>query len=943
MFDAGHTGKWCEWCLKPAKKGHYCLRACRFCKSPDCPYEDPDQKGVHSSQLWVQCPDCDRKLRHMKCFELHLSSVCDTPFCTACRKTIGTRRVHDYKEIAQLKAKGLSPQEIELHYAALRKQLHICGEYWCPSCEMYTPQNHRKASRCHIAVPREKKIKMDRKRDDNPCYIFFDFETESPCTPAEENLLELFPHTVNWAEAQYWNGERYTCDNIDTFCEWMLDFKKHDGYTMIAHNGRGFDFMFILRWICHTSYRFKHLNIQNSGTKALAFTISQGKQRIRFVDSMNFIQLPLAKLPASFSLTLPEEAKKIVEGTTMAMTSQKEGLYKGFYPYFFSKKENFSYRGRLPELKYFSNRDTIKGDFKEWYEKYSTDESFVYDLQKELAAYCYIDTLILRLACMAFYREMVELTGLDPFAFTTTAKYCMETYRTHHMKQKIGLYTPEECKEMRRALKGGRTNCTKLRFEMDKKALENGKDPMEMTRAYYFDINSLYPYVQYSKYYPEGSPIRIEDPTQDVYKYLQPGTLALLEVDVTCPKDLYVPVLPATRTVDGEKKLFFDLLDKKAEIYTSLELSAAIEVGYRVTGIRKVWLWTTTTSDMFKSYVRTFYKGKICAAGWPKNCFNSEGVVDKIKAEEFLAEVKKHTGLELKFEDISENVARKFCFKLFLNNLWGKFCQRQNLPQQKWLQSTEELQEFLLRNPTHDDHGRRIRSIDPLVKMSDGVSRVTWKVHDEGLLPQSNFISPPIGAFTTSWARLELYAALKACEDRLCYYDTDSVVFLCYPGEKPSDIIPNIGSWLGAWENELSPGSFISSFVSLGPKTYAYEACKYSTEKKTYCYSYKAKSKGFSVPHITPKEQFLSFCRMVTNWMDIQNALILGEQPPAKMSEEALITQFKRDNNYQVFVGKTVKKLQLTANKRVYYTKCFNPLIVDSYPIGHELEFEVTP
>jgi hypothetical protein len=78
-----------------------------------------------------------------------------------------------------------------------------------------------------------------------------------------------------------------------------------------------------------------------------------------------------------------------------------------------------------------------------------------------------------------------------------------------------------------------------------------------------------------------------------------------------------------------------------------------------------------------------------------------------------------------------------------------------------------------------------------------------------------------IAAFVTAYARLRLYSALELLGRRVCYFDTDSVV---YVSEDGSDILPvdNSGT-LGAWSNELkkTPDDYFVEFVSAGPKTYA--------------------------------------------------------------------------------------------------------------------------
>ena len=80
-----------------------------------------------------------------------------------------------------------------------------------------------------------------------------------------------------------------------------------------------------------------------------------------------------------------------------------------------------------------------------------------------------------------------------------------------------------------------------------------------------------------------------------------------------------------------------------------------------------------------------------------------------------------------------------------------------------------------------------------------------------------------IAAFTTCWARLHLLGFMEQIEnagpDRLLYHDTDSVIFI----SRLNIPDPPTGNFLGDLTDELKPGQFIREFVSLGPKTYAYQ------------------------------------------------------------------------------------------------------------------------
>ena len=82
---------------------------------------------------------------------------------------------------------------------------------------------------------------------------------------------------------------------------------------------------------------------------------------------------------------------------------------------------------------------------------------------------------------------------------------------------------------------------------------------------------------------------------------------------------------------------------------------------------------------------------------------------------------------------------------------------------------------------------------------------------------QNNKVNIVIAAFTTAYARLKLYDLLDLLQERVLYYDTDSVVYVHEPG-KPE---PPLGNYLGDLTDELD-GDYITTFVSGGPKNYAY-------------------------------------------------------------------------------------------------------------------------
>jgi hypothetical protein len=96
-----------------------------------------------------------------------------------------------------------------------------------------------------------------------------------------------------------------------------------------------------------------------------------------------------------------------------------------------------------------------------------------------------------------------------------------------------------------------------------------------------------------------------------------------------------------------------------------------------------------------------------------------------------------------------------------------------------------------------------------------------------------NFVEPDaktnvvIAAFTTAYARLKLYGVLDQLQERVLYYDTDSVIFV----SKSNEPEPPLGPYLGQLTNELKEG-YITTFISGGPINYCYKTSTGKVETK---------------------------------------------------------------------------------------------------------------
>ena len=93
------------------------------------------------------------------------------------------------------------------------------------------------------------------------------------------------------------------------------------------------------------------------------------KLSIRFIDSLNFLQMPLKSFPKTFGMN---------------------ELKKGYFPHYFDKTYNKNYVGSMPSKKHYSYNQ-MKPDertkFLRWYDD-RVSENYVFDIQREIIEYC---------------------------------------------------------------------------------------------------------------------------------------------------------------------------------------------------------------------------------------------------------------------------------------------------------------------------------------------------------------------------------------------------------------------------------------------------------------------------------------------------------------------------------------------------------------------------
>ena len=361
--------------------------------------------------------------------------------------------------------------------------------------------------------------------------------------------------------------------------------------------------------------------------------------------------------------------------------------------------------------------------------------------------------------------------------------------------------------EPRDAFYGGRTEAFKLYSEAN-----------EGTRIKYYDVTSLYPYINKTAKYVVGHPEIIYEDFQelDVYE-------GLIKCKVLAPRGLHLPILPAkinnklmfalckTCTVSQQQTVCKHTDDERAFIGTwvSDELKKAVTMGYQVIQMYEVWHFsqveqydpTTKTGGLFTNYINTFLKLKQEASGWPDWCLSHE---DKVK---YIEDYKHHEGISLEYENIKKNPGLRSLAKLMLNSFWGKFGQRSNMVQSDYI--TDPCQYFDILTSDQQE-------VTDANFVSEEMVEMRWKYRDD-FIETSKRTNVVIAAYTTAYARLKLYTYLEALDSRVLYADTDSIIF----ENDGSQEDPSLGDYLGDLTDEV-PNGDIKCFVTGGPKNYAF-------------------------------------------------------------------------------------------------------------------------
>jgi len=449
----------------------------------------------------------------------------------------------------------------------------------------------------------------------------------------------------------------------------------------------------------------------------------------------------------------------------------------------------------------------------------------------------------------------------------------------------IDIVTPLEPRD---AFYGGRTEAFKLYHESAKG--ESIK---------YYDVTSLYPYINKTGKAVLGQPKIVTENFDDLSTYE-----GLIKCKVRPPRKLHIPVLP----VMNNNKLMFSLCRICTEInqqtichhnneeraftgtWVTDELKRAVDKGYVVDTIYEVWHFNSVeqydprskTGGIFTEYINTFLKMKQEASGWPSWC------TTKKHRHKYIKDYLEKEGIKLDYSKIEKNPGLRSLAKLILNSFWGKFGQRTNLLQLEYISDPSIYFDML----TSDQ-----QVVTGVNFVTEEMVEMRWKNKEE-FMESSGRTNVVLAAYTTAQARLQLYNYLEELGSRVMYADTDSIVFTVAEGESE----PSLGDYLGDLTDEV-PLNNISHFVTAGPKNYAYKMENPdSAGIQTIC-----KVRGITLNYKNGLSiNFNTVRDMVTNGKKDEVITVIDENKISRDQKNARIITKEECKDYEIVFDKRV-------------------------------------
>jgi len=381
-----------------------------------------------------------------------------------------------------------------------------------------------------------------------------------------------------------------------------------------------------------------------------------------------------------------------------------------------------------------------------------------YHCLEKIKEYLAYDVISLYEILEKFFNTLENVTKIDKnklmqrFTIASLSQFILFNYIDNKTREKMrNYYNREEESWIRLGYYGGRTEAFILKYDY-----RNASDYL-----YYYDVNSLYPFVMYKFSFPVGKGKFSEDfDREDLIDLLESEYLFLAQVKVKVNESEMYPAIP--------KRLNNKLLFPVGQFWTyvtSEELKTALDyTNVKILEVERVLYWEDY-ARIFKDFVKDLYELR-----------------KKAKEE--------------------KNETLSYILKILLNSSYGKFAQRREWDKLKITKI----------------------SFDAIKELREKEAEVLYFSYDRNILVyaykeqdyRNRIINPVYSLFITSYARSVLYYYMrKALENNanVYYVDTDS---LFIDSKMKSKFVDSYE--LGKLKQE----DVIKEAIFLGAKQYAY-------------------------------------------------------------------------------------------------------------------------
>ena len=831
-YDGINTSRYCDQCKKDILVScfdvHGCAHKCTKCGQGYTGEGSKEALVAHQAEETIVrkfCPCCNTYLKFAACVAHHtvVNDECKNKGKWSCFLR-GKEGRGGYC--------STFPKE--------RRGDHVCGEIKCKCGEYLAPTTPRgQELRNHFCVIPALKV---RPFAYNPGHRVFAWDIECNLTPMEDtsklnrtNLVQHVPSAVGCQElrmavvGEYKSWVGPTC--MEEFWTWA---KQQGPATFLAHNGKAYDTLILMKMVQHEFTRQDHPEPPvTRGNSILQLRVGN----ICFLDSMMHMGGSLARLPKTYGF----------EGE----------MRKGLIPYaWYSSFEKLNGPTQFLPDKSFYPPDKQDDAFHKWHDGVRETEKILaaehteagrvyagdWNPRIELEAYLKEDVAILAEAC-ARHRALFLKTsakddgegGIDPFCgrIVTLASACYKSFRCNFYDE-TQFRLPQWLDTLiRSGVAGGNCNSHRRRARLNMALAKRG---------YYIkhvDFTSEYPYCMLVNDMPCGKPeITTFDPprppTPEELESFGGEFFGYITADFEPPKDCIHPII-------GKAEPHGPLLEWLGAIkditITSMELKIALEEDYKITNIRHLVRFKRHTS-FWTPYMRHFVRMKVESEDYTKM---SEADLDELM---FIYE--KEFGIILRKEKLREpeNQGLRAVAKSWINTIHGRWGMRLQQDQTAFV-DPEKYNTMKLQMA----EGRLDIKDFVEVNNEQGIVKSCETLLDDECRTL-NEVNSALSLWVAACGRCMLHRELVKLGVRALYWDTDSVIYLHDPSplaknpklgyHGPHVSKKNLGRFnvLGSLTDEME-GLCSLDFCAPRPKTYGYrypslDECKELNQSESF-------------------------------------------------------------------------------------------------------------